>query len=249
MAESLEDEVIVYARLVKGRRCDGCPVPAADGFIFALYGTTSLDAFIKQLEIPEDIAKRLADDKDLRSNFYATPMPFDNEVDLKILPVKKIHVGDFTCPHRCVEAVDSHMNIYKFELNIHRIELSERLSRESCKRPNKTRKQERPKRYEDIPGPELLEHMIRTYVAPLVRAVMTGVGNRTKLRQDFAAFGTGSLVFQDIVGLCKAIQDHPTDTALTDAYIGKIVSIRNERYEEAARYSAIIKQFKERKPA
>lgn len=219
----MDQDIIIYARL-KGDSCADCG--HKPGEIIAMFGSTSLEKILATSGMsPEDAGA--TDPDSTTPGFYAISFPAD-ETDLAIHPARKIHVGDFSSIDSCHKAVELRMNLYALELH-------ETLCSGQPARPAAPR-------YADIHPDSLLTHMVTTYVVPLARAIETG-SDTYSIRKAFAAFGAGTLVLEDILGLCTALQSQPGNTVLSDAYLSKIVAIKREDYRAAAHYhDAITKQ-------
>lgn len=219
----MDQDIIIYARL-KANACADCG--HKPGEIIAMFGSTSLEKILEQSGMSQEDADATDPDLANKPGFYAIPFPA-KETDIKIHPADKIHVGDFSSIDSCHKAVEFRMNLYALQL--HETLCSGQPARSAAPR------------YADIHADRLLMHMVTNYVTPLARAIETG-SDTYSIRKAFAAFGAGTPVRDDILGLCDALHSQPHNTALSDAYLSKIVAIKREDYEGAARYRDAIKK-------
>lgn len=96
----------------------------------------------------------------------------------------------------------------------------------------------------DFAGASIKEEISRTYVIPMIKAMVSGNKPRfVILEGKFYQFSRGSLFEQDVRKLCGVLRKYSTDkinTALVGAYVEKINAIHTEDYERAQELVRVI---------
>lgn len=265
---NLKGKVIAYSKFIDLNKNHKGTIfeHIQDGQIVCIYATIDRSEFIKknknEFNTPETKLNDIINESDKRiREMYDVYQDKSSEKlksfsiysiflfgDAESLPIGLediIFAGEYSDIGRCFNADQSMINRYM-------LELEEQKSRGqgifSLNKNTKSETQKLIKTYESINKGEIQQHIINKYIIPMDRAVKNGFAKEFKeIKNEFItkfSEGCDTLLedFMQIPFLIKKSGKENTD--LVNIYLGKIVALKNERYEDIP---VLIKQIEELK--
>jgi len=269
--DNLEGKVTVYSKLryppeirkrnkgvIKGAREKGYPLKEGprEELIFAIYITPDSADFIEKTDLPEDVSRELIEkanydvefmNKSSQSKgeetipFYGSSISVESEIELLLSQGDVLFTGEHPLPDMCMQANEEGIMLYSQRL-------AKQLADEKAHVPKKETEEIT---YEDIEPSDTRDYFLKNYIFPMLDAAGgRGEKDLRSLQEDFLRFlkfSTDSILRNAAEELCEFIEhsggNQDTD-GLVDAYVNKIIAIREERYEEAAKIRDDIKRLK-----
>lgn len=264
--DKLKGKVIAYSRFKELNRNHKETIfkPIQDGNIICIYATIDRSEFSKknknEFNTPETIIndvinysdRRLKEMHDIyqdkssqeskKFSVYSILL-WGNAEGLPIGLEDIIFAGEYSDVKRCFNADQSMINRYMLELEEQK---SSGQGVFSLNKNTQSKTQELIKTYESINKDEIQQHIINKYIIPMDRAIKNGLTKEFKgIQEEFITqFSDGcDTLLEDFIQIPLLIKQGKKESIdLANIYLGKIVALKNEKYENMP---ILIKQIEE----